>query len=410
MPKTKRSKPIYQRGSYQLVRRPDRTNLEIIWYDRTRRRERCVSAGTSDDDAGRKALDRLYLASAEGHHLCPTCGQATGGIESQLLSAAIADYLVEVEDRTSLAAIRARLNHVLDYIEATGAGVRCDHVDETWVARFRKWMLNRPIVGEKGKSRDRSLSTVENSVLQLAAAIRASWRRGDTRRQPQFRPVPTTRVNRTPEYRASVADLARMMAYAIEPAKKRERLANFLRASIATWARPDAVLDISVDPARRQWNSAAQILNLNPFGRPQTKKYRTTVPVPHQFAEHLNAATGFLIPVKSIRSAWDTMCIDLALPGNGESGSKLIRRSMADIARQRLPVDAWVEVEMMLGHDRFDEVSGLYAPFRPDYLRRALAVTVTVIDEIEELVPGAFYRSFTAAGDNVTSIRRKKNG
>lgn len=45
---------------------------------------------------------------------------------------------------------------------------------------------------------------------------------------------------------------------------------------------------------------------------------------------------------------------------------------------------------MFLGHDKFDDVSDLYAPFRPDYLRRALAVVENIIDELEILAPGAF--------------------
>lgn len=58
--------------------------------------------------------------------------------------------------------------------------------------------------------------------------------------------------------------------------------------------------------------------------------------------------------------------------------------------RKRLPQEAWGELEMFLGHDKFDGTSDLYAPFRPDYLRRALAVVEALIDEIEALEPGAF--------------------
>lgn len=405
MPRAKRPKPIYQRGSYRLVRRADRANLEIIWYDAARKRERSASAGTADDGEGRTALDRLYLASAEGRHICPTCGQSTAGVEAQTAACAIADYLVEAEDKPSIQAIRARLDHVLDYLEETDASIRINAIDAAWIARFRKWMQSRPIISPNGKQRERTLSTVENSVLQFAAAINASYRREGKKDIANFRPIPAKKVNRTPEYRADVPTLARMMAYAIKPKKKREQLATFLRASIATWARPDAVHEISCDPKHRQWNSEHRVLNLNRHGRPQTKKFRPAVPIARQFAPHLDNAKGNIIPASSVRSAWDSMAEELRLPKGGEAGMKLIRRSMADLARKRLPVEAWGEIEIMLGHDRFDDVSGLYAPFRPDYLRRVLKVTEEIIDEIETLAPGAFYRNDTADGGNVHSIR-----
>ena len=59
--------------------------------------------------------------------------------------------------------------------------------------------------------------------------------------------------------------------------RERASLRRFLMISVATWARPDAAHDFSTDPKRRQWNSKARILSLNPRGRRQTKKYRATV-------------------------------------------------------------------------------------------------------------------------------------
>ena len=64
-------------------------------------------------------------------------------------------------------------------------------------------------------------------------------------------------------------------------------------------------------------------------------------------------------------TAGETVADHLRLPTRGEAGMKLIRRSVATILRDRLPMDAWGEIEMFLGHDRFDDVSDLYAPFRP---------------------------------------------
>ena len=406
MPATKRKKPLYERGGYKLFRRPGRSALEIVWYDDERKRERSVSAGTEDVEAGRAALDRLYLERTSGDAFCQTCGQRRRR-DAVFVSAAIADYLTLSADKQSIEAIRARLTHVLAYlVHADQATVLCKMIDEAWIARFRKWLSTVPIVSSTGKRRARSLSTTENSVLQLAAAINAS---GGIK--ARFRPQQPKEVNRTPQHRSDVAELAAMFKYCVSPGQgkqpeeraRRDRagLLAFLRVSVATMARPDAAHDVSTAPARRQWNGERRVLNLNPEGRRQTRKYRAIVPVGARMAAVLDATDGLLVPQQSVKSAWESMAAALKLPGNGESGMKLVRRSIANVVRSRLPQEAWGELEMFLGHDRFDDVSDLYAPFRPDYLRRALAVVDEIIEEIEAAVPGAFVVASITSGSDV---------
>ena len=325
------------------------------------------------------------------------------------MTAAVADYLVLSEGKPSYEAIRARLAHIVAYVAETNMLLRCDQVDEAWVARFRKWMGARPIVSPTGKKRQRSLSTTENSVLHLAAVINAAFRRRATALPAQFRPIPAPEVNATPQHRSTVEELAAMFRYAMVPKVKRENLLRFLRASVATWGRPDAVLDISTEPARRQWMPQAGVLSLNPHGRRQTRKRRATIPVPRQFAVHLNDTTGFYVPVKSVRSAWDAMAAELGLPGEGESGTKLIRRSVAHHVRDAIGEEHWVQGQIFLGHQK-TSTSDLYALRQPSNLGLALAATESLIDEIEKLAPGAFYRDDTATGGSVASIRRAKSG
>ena len=124
--------------------------------------------------------------------------------------------------------------------------------------------------------------------------------------------------------------------------RERENLLRYLRAAVATWARPDAIMDISTDPKRRQWISGARVLNLNPDGRRQTRKYRPSIPIAHQFAPHLDATQGYYITVGSIKSAWEAMANHLDLPKEGESGTKLIRRSVSHLARKIIGEEHWV--------------------------------------------------------------------
>lgn len=408
MPATKRPKPLYQRGSYALYGRPGR-NLEIVWYDRERRRERSSSAGTRDVAEARIAVDRRFLTS-EGVRHCSTCGRPWDGAENPLVLDVIADYLILSEGKAGIKSARTRLGHVVRYLEETENSTAVAAVDDTWAEAFRKWMGSQPISGgSRGAAeRMRSPSSIEGCLLALRAAINASP--GVTAR---FKPAQQADVAESPVYRADVETIAAMFNYCLRPddasvrhwkspdvtneklvalrREERKHLLAYLRAAVATWARPDAIYALR----RPQWVKAAQALRLNPLGRKQTKKYRPPIPIPHQFAPHLNAMGETWLPVGSIRAAWDRMCTSLGLPKDGEAGEKLIRRSIATIARARMGEANWQQGRIMLGHVK-SNTSDIYALRDPANLGVALATTERIIEDIEKHAEGAFYRDFTA--------------
>lgn len=463
MPKKKRVSALYKRGSeergeveYRLdwdrkrdgsLRSP---YLAVFWYDSERGGGRSASTGTTDVEEGKRWLDAFYL----GRRVCPTCHrpfdkQSAGG---QLVTAAVEAYLtLHAKDLKSESAVRSRLSHVIEYLAASHQlGATCEQIDDAWVRKFRKWSGRQPIVSQNGKVlRDRSIATTETSVVQLAAAI------SHAKLRPNFKPLVLRDLNNTPQHRSSVAELAAMFRYCLypdvmaevgkpfgrspEPAteetlvqlrrQERSSLHRFLIVAVATLGRPDAIYDIGLDPKRKQWNSNARILSLNPAHRHQTKKYRAIVPVASQAAPWLDAklqewqrakaeaekarrkppAAPFFVGVKSVRKAWERMASEIGLPIDREAGQKLIRRSMADLVRSRLPAEAVAELSMFMGHDKTDSITSLYAPFSPDYLRRALSVIEGIIDEIETLCPGAFSRTIAGAGAEVVPIRRRVN-
>jgi integrase len=422
MPKKKRERPLYQRGGFRLdwdrhsdgsLRSP---NLAVFWYDPVSGRGRSNSTGTTVVEEGKAWLDAFYLERSSGRAVCPTCLRPIDLAAGHLVSDAIANYQTLHADRLpSSGAISARLSHMLDYLATLpNPAVPCETVDETFIARFRDWSAKEPIVSPKGQERERTPSTTEASVAQLSAAINFAYRRGDTNGPARFKAVPIRELNRTPQHRADVDELAAMLRYCVAPdakdaeerarrLKERAALHRFLMISIATLARPDAAHDVSTLVKRKQWNAKARILSLNPAGRRQTKKYRATVRVAWQVAHHLDQDKAkFFVGPKSIRKAWEGMADDLGLPIEGESGMKLIRRSVANIVRERLPAEAWDEIEMFLGHRKFDAVSDLYAPFQPTYLKRATAEIETLIGEIEKRTPGAF----ALPGQSVAMLRR----
>jgi hypothetical protein len=400
MPRTRRSKPIYQRGEFRLYPREGR-NLEIVWYDEQRKRERCISAGTTDERTARIATDNEYVKKHGGIPRCPCCGQQIEQ-SGEYAAVLIANYK---GTKPKGDAVHPRLDHILLFVDETGRTEdRVNQVTEEWASAFRQWMSARD-------DRERAPGTIENSLIQLAAA----FRHGGVK--PSFETIPTKDLNRTPQHRSDVVEIAAMFRYCLEPKnartpketerrrKERENLLRFLRASVATWARPDAVLEISTAKDRGQWHSKPAVLALNPVGRRQTRKRRATVPIARQFAPHLNEVDGPYIPVETVKSAWESMASELGLPDRGEAGMKLIRRSMMTLGRRRLGEEHWVQGRMFAGHVPVN-VSDLYALLDPANLGRALAITEAIIDEIEAVAPGAFYRDFTAQGGNVASIGR----
>lgn len=400
MPAKKRPKPIYKRGDYKLYPRPDRGNFEIVWYDKGAKRERSRSAGTRDVPAAKEALDRLYL-EAEGRGFCPTCGQPMQtGERNPFVTTAITDYLVLNEEKPELA---PRMAHVTQYIVSHCHDVRCDQIDEAWVTKLRNHLLAKPIVSPTGKERPRAPGTAENSIIGLAAAIRAKTGR------VHFKARQVSEVNRTPMHRSSVDELAAMFRYALEPKKKRENLLAFLRISVATWCRPDAAHDFSTEPKRRQWMPQVPAIALNPDGRKQTRKYRATVPAARQIVPIINATSGAFVKALSVRSAWDAMAIDLKLPVDGEAGQKLIRRSVSHLARRIIGEEHWKQGEIMLGHHK-TSISDLYALPAIENLGRALAATESIIDQIEALATGAFTAGLPQSKPALSVVNGGKRG
>lgn len=311
--------------------------------------------------------------------------------------------------------LKARLNHIVDYI-ATLASValKCSQIDEEWIQLFRAWSAKRPVVFTSGRVRDepRAASTIENSVIQLAAAINRAFLRHDISMPPQFRPIQTKELNQTPARRLSVTELAEAFRYAIDPRfpVKRRALHHFLIASVATAARPDAIADISTRPERRQWNKDLGVLALNPKGRRQTKKRRAIVMAPWQFASHLNSCDGFFVPVKNVSGAWDSMCQSLGWAKDRESGPKLIRRSIAQLLRDPKRMVPTEQIELQLGHRSIDSVTDLYAAFDPAYLAACTQAIEGIINQIESLCPGAFHRKDTGTSTTTIPARSEENG
>lgn len=443
-----RTPPLDRRGKYWLgwdeladgTRRSP--HLTVFWYDPEQGRVRSASTGTADQKLATAAMHRRYLADqGEGHAFCYACGQSIAHAGAYLLSDAIADYKLEWGDHQSSAdSIDARLKHVLLFLVAESArgdegrfGIETDCAtacSTVFIEAFRTWSRKQPVewrnkAGEVTVSKPRSPATTEESVVQLIAALNhaASAEPPRSDRRPVYRPIPRKKVSRPRKVRSDVEGLAKLLRYASsgDAADRRDHLHAFLVASICTLARPDAVFDINIAPDREQWWRGAPLLDLNPLGRAQTKKFRPVVPVLPILAPWLEAeldafehlpreqriGRGFLVNyrgagIEDIGTAWNTMLSNLNLPQVREWQPYLLRHSLATLVRNR-GASKW-DVKGFMGHESGD-VTETYAVGEYPTVVTALQ---EIIEEIEKLVPGAMHRRNTGAGILPFASKEKK--
>jgi len=419
-----KSELLYQRGDYKLWSVPGRNHEIRIYNPATKQNDRTLT-GTKDLEEAKKKLDKLYL----GEGCCPRCGQSMVKTEAEggdLIVNIIRDYLVaHGDEQISNQAIEDRLEHIKTYIaEKYGATpVRVGNVNEQWIESFRKWMKVKGYRAGKDQFRKAYKNgTVENSVIQLKAAIR---KMGYT---PLFNPKATTAVNGKVDWRADIPLMAAMFRYCLYPDASTEKmrvrligqrvnLLSYLRLAVATWGRPEAILEASLAPERKQWVSEAKVFRLQPQdgSREQNKKYRAEVPVGPWVAAWLDSLpAGPILTRELSKSTWARMMNKLK-PGlpEREGGMKCIRRAMAKHGKKALGRTNWIQGKFMGGWEQPNSIADGYAGddlftlHDEEMMGRALEVTEQIIAEIEALCPGAFniaQRIYSASGTNIVSM------
>jgi hypothetical protein len=184
----------------------------------------------------------------------------------------IADYLLLSAGKAGEKSARTRLGHVVRYVNTKNPAMTAAQADEKFATAFRKWLGAEKITGGSrgGEERLRALSSIEGALMQLAAAINAT-----PGQKAGFTVVQQKEVSASPQYRADVPTIAAMFNYCLRPDDKsvrhwrnpdeinanlvarrveeRANLLRYLRAAVATWARPDALYDLR----KRQWHSAS---------------------------------------------------------------------------------------------------------------------------------------------------------
>jgi integrase len=353
-----------QIGSYWLSRKPGRDEADDAWcrtwYD-TRTRQTCrVSLGTTDFSEASLSLAAWVVANERSRK---------GGPDQVLIETVLLNYWSDhAQHLPSSKTQWLGLSYWQEYWTRRTVADITPHEQR----RFREWLAKRGTgpsgidrilsVGRAALNRARKWQEV-SEVPHIFGTLTADAKRG---REPKGRPV-------SPEEMARLLDAARS-----------RHMLTFLLIAATTLARPAAILDLGPS----QFDEAHGLLDLNPPGRTQNKKFRPIVPVTKTLLPWLQRDAGpsgrFVSyrkkPVHSILHMWRLTRAAAGLDKRVTPYS--MRHGLArEMRKRRVPTE---QISLFLGHlpDGSAATTSIYAPYEPGFLADAVNAIESVMTEI----------------------------
>ena len=355
-----------QIGQYWLSKKPGRDGADDAWcrtwYESGTRQTCRVSLGTSDFQEAGLLLAAWVVENERPRNAVPN---------RVLIETILLNYWNDYAQHLPCAPTQW---HGLSYWQEFWTGRTVADITPHEQRRFREWLANRGTgtsgidrilsVGRAALNRARKWQEL-SEVPHIFGTVTAEAKRA---RQPKGRPI-------MPE------ELARL----IDAAQSRHMLLFLLIAS-NTLARPAAVLDL--EPA--QHDPEHGLLDLNPSGRVQNKKFRPVVPVSPTLRPWLSQPVGKSgrydsdrnRPIRSILHMWR---ITREAAGLDERVTPYsIRHGMArEMRKRRVPTE---QISLFLGHlpDGSAATTSIYAPYEPGFLADALEAIESVMEQVRK--------------------------
>jgi len=355
-----------QVGSYWLSKKPRRDRIDDMWcrtwYD-TRKRQTCrVSLGTTDFQEATLRLASWVVTNARSRKATP---------DQVLIESVLLNYWNDhAQHLPSSKTQRLGLSYWQEFWAKRTVGEITPHEQR----QFQEWLAKRGTgpsgadrilsVGRAALNRARKWEEI-SEVPHIFGMLTAEAKRA---REPKGRPL-------APE------ELARF----IDAARSRHML-SFLLIAVNTLARPAAILDLSPT----QFDAAHGMLDLNPPGRIQNKKFRPVVPVTPSLRPWLErdpGPSGRYVsyrnkPVGSILHMWRLTREEAGFDQRVTPYS--IRHGLArELRKRRVPTE---QISLFLGHipDGSAATTSIYAPYEPGFLGDAVEAIEDVMREIRK--------------------------
>lgn len=243
-----RQKALFELGGQWIAREAGKPFLYRYWHDAETGHSRRASLGTADIEAAKTRLAEIVVR---------------GEVKTvdSYLSVVLEDYFLNKTDHLATRGTARNAGRLL--LECWGDLIRTGALTDAQQKKFVLWSLEKP--------RRHSLGTIARNLGVLAAALAQAkltigvtyTEGGILAKWPEIRPKPPRKT-----YEPTDEELARLLRAGI-PTDLRRWLLN----AMATGGRPEAVLELT--PSARQ--RSLGLIDLNPEGRRQNKKYRPTV-------------------------------------------------------------------------------------------------------------------------------------
>lgn len=331
-------------GGCWISKRPGSEQWCRTWYDANTRQTRRASLGTDDLQAAKIKLWEWFAK-------CGRVGKQEAH-DTALELVLVRYYQQQATSSASAEMARIALAYWSDFFN----GATVAEVTPARQREFVEWLKGRRVPPLSDGYVKRIL-TVGKSALNRA------YREGEIDTVPFIIPG---QDGESREQTLSVAESQALWEAAYAP---HERM--YLALAYGTLGRPEAILGLH----RSFADLDRGLLDQNPPGRRQTKKYRPTVPICsflHPWI--MQIGDGPLVSwrgreIASFKTAWRKMRARAALPPS--TVPKVIRHTMATHLRAKNVPEA--EIQGFLGHKAYSGKTEVYAKYRPDYLGQAVA-------------------------------------
>lgn len=350
----------FQLGDYWLSQRSGSPAYYRTWLDRKNRRTKRASLATTDLEEAKQRLTEWFINNQRP--------QQADADDVPLASVLSAYYEHHGKHLRTEQRVRIALRYWNDYYGEISVG---DLSSIPKQESFHEWLRAK---GQVNSSINRTLSVGR-------AAINRAWKRGEIKHCPHIAML----EKETAEPRGRPLEPQEVQQM-IEGASS-QHLVDFIFWMLGTAARPEAITDLDWS----QVDFENDIVQLNPRGRKQNKKYRPAVKLPPILKARCQ--TGGLYPksgpviafngqeVKSVRTAWRETRKKVGLDSAVNPYS--LRHTAARWMRKE-GVPAW-DVSAQLGHkSREFSMTERYAPYSPDHMEKSVAALDRLLAAIQE--------------------------
>lgn len=357
----------FQIGDYWLTQRPGSTKWYAANFDAGSRQTKRTSLGTDDLQVAQIKLAEFVTRNADIRNQPPA--------EMPLATILVRYWHAHGEKLRSSDQVKAASRLWNDYWKtSTVADLTAKNQNA-----FKAWL----------RERDYKNATIARIMGVGRAAVNLAWKNGEITSAP-FIINEADRSDEEERYILSMEEMRRLL----KAVQEWPHAYVFTMIVLNTLARNEAALDLS--PAEVDLKN--RLINLNPKGRKQTKKYRPEIPITAALLPFVTNrdVPKFIMwrgkPIKDIGGSFAKAVQAAGLPD--AITPYCLRHTMAVELRTR-GVPEW-EASGLMGHRR-PGVTERYAKFRPDYLSLGSKAIDAYFSDLKMVLPVPEYECVPVA-------------